>query len=154
MTSIMRIFLTLIAIAPGATMRIPAASVPTVAALTTCAFLSCTLPAAQAVTQPFDMETCVAQHEKSPSICITMRESARAAARNEARLARLAQCEQDLARIEENDGKVPDSVKPATASGSAALSAYCVGAPTYQLNGFGDPSLPFIYGKDSSVPGW
>ena len=68
---------------------------------------------------------------------------ANSVAQNEARLARVAQCNQDKAAIEENGGKLPASVKPATDNANAP--ATCVGGPTYQLSGFGDPSLPSIY---------
>ena len=65
------------------------------------------------------------------------------AAQNDARLARVAQCNDELMAIQQNGGKLPESVQPAT--GNANMPATCVGAPTYQLNGFGDPSLPRIY---------
>ena len=59
----------------------------------------------------------------------------------------LAQCNQETEEIKQNNGVLPASIKPAT--NNPNRPATCVGAPTYQLNGFGDPSLPPIYGPGS-----
>ena len=95
------------------------------------------------VTATFDLAACEAKYPKAPSVCLIRQTQANSVAQNEARLARVAQCNQELKAIEENGGKLPASVKPATDNANAP--ATCVGGPTYQLNGFGDPSLPRIY---------
>jgi len=95
------------------------------------------------VTATFDLAACEAKYPKAPSVCLIRQTQANSVAQNEARLARVAQCNQDKAAIEENGGKLPASVKPATDNANAP--ATCVGGPTYQLSGFGDPSLPSIY---------
>ena len=92
----------------------------------------------------FDKDACIAKYAKAPSVCFTMERQAKATAQNEARLARAAQCDADVVEIKGNKGEMPANVKPATANPN--LPATCVGAPTYQLDGYGDPSLPGIYG--------
>ena len=95
-----------------------------------------------AIEANFDMEACT----KSPSICLVMRDSATAAARNEARLARVAQCDLEMEQVKKNNNVLPANVNPATDQrNNPNMPATCVGAPTYQLKGPGDPSLPQIY---------
>ena len=95
------------------------------------------------VTGTFDLAACEAKYPKAPSVCLIRQTQANSVAQNEARLVRVAQCNQELNAIEENSGMLPASVQPATDNANAP--ATCVGGPTYQLRGFGDPSLPRIY---------
>ena len=116
------------------------------AAATAAAAIVLSSPAAahaKVTSATFDLAACEAKYPKAPSVCLIRQQSADAAAQNEARLARVAQCNDELMAIQQNGGKLPESVQPAT--GNANMPATCVGAPTYQLNGFGDPSLPRIY---------
>ena len=141
------------AIAPSAALRLPSVR-KAAAASAAAALIAGTSLSAQAM-EPFNMEACNAKYAKSPSSCIIRRDSARAAARNEARLARVAQCEDDIEEMKKNNGVLPDSIKPATVPGAQYPTANCVGYPTYQLSKPPqDPSLPIIYGKGSTVPGW
>lgn len=98
---------------------------------------------AKVTSATFDLAACEAKYPKAPSVCLIRQTQANSVAQNEARLARVAQCDQELKARDENGGKLPASVKPATDNANAP--ATCVGGPTYQLNGFGDPSLPRIY---------
>lgn len=91
----------------------------------------------------FDMAACQAKYAKAPAQCLMLQSQADANAKNRARLARYAQCEQELEAIRQNNGKMPTTVRPSTSSPNTP--ATCIGGPTYQLNGFGDPSLPRIY---------
>lgn len=101
-------------------------------------------PIATTAAESFDKAACLAQYGSSgATLCDAKEKTAEAAARNEARIARLAQCNSELEAVEQNGGVLPASVKPAT--GDPTTPATCVGAPTYQLTGFGDPSLPRIY---------
>ena len=89
----------------------------------------------------------MAKQPSSRNICLAMQGTAKAAAQNEARLARVAQCDADSEAIKQNLGKLPAGVQPAT--DNPKEPATCVGYPTYQLRGFGDPALPGIYGDPS-----
>ena len=60
--------------------------------------------------------------------------------RNEKRMARLAQCEDDKRQVKANQDMLPAAVQPATDDPTKPAS--CVGQPTYRK---GDPALPAIY---------
>lgn len=94
----------------------------------------------------FDMDACLKRFKNAPNICTVKKGGAKAAAQNEARKARVAQCDADKEAKQKNNGVLPASVQPATKNPNEPAS--CVGAPTYQLTGCGDPSLPVIYCQD------
>mmetsp|Transcript_44080 Transcript_44080/g.80635 ORF Transcript_44080/g.80635 Transcript_44080/m.80635 type:complete len:234 (-) Transcript_44080:127-828(-) len=94
----------------------------------------------------FDMEACLKRFKAAPNICTVKKGGAKAEAQNQARLARVAQCDAELELKKNNNGVLPESVMPATKNPSEPAS--CVGKPTYQLTGCGDPKLPVIYCKD------
>ena len=115
----------------------------TVAAAAAAIVLSSPAAVHAKVTADFDLAGCEAKYPKAPSVCLIRQTQANSIAQNVARLARVAQCDQELAAIDQNNGKLPASVKAATDNPN--VPATCVGGPTYQLQGFGDPSLPRIY---------
>lgn len=94
----------------------------------------------------FDMDACLARFKNAPNICAVRKGGAKAAAQNEARKARVAQCDAESEAKKKNNGVLPASVQPATKNPNEPAS--CIGYPTYQLNGCGDPSLPSIYCQD------
>ena len=79
---------------------------------------------------------------KELSVCRARATQAVANAKNEARLARVALCDQEKQEVVNNNGEVPSNIKPATSGDK--IPATCVGYPTYQLKP-GDSSLPRIY---------
>ena len=94
--------------------------------------------------EAFDLDACLAKFgSDGRQLCFAKMKTVEAAAKNEVRKARLAQCNAELELVQQNDGALPPSVKPAT--DDPTMPATCVGAPTYQLKGPGDPSLPQIY---------